>query len=434
MHSVDDDRRPRPSAQQTARERNGVLLMLAGATAIGSMGLAAGGTAGALLGAQLTHTSAGAGLPPGLLVVGSAAGALLIARQTARGRRGRGLMLGYLLGAVGAVLVVGAAVMRSLPLLLVGSTVLGTANSAIFMTRYATLDAAAETDRGRALGTVFFSTAVGAIVSPMLMGPSGTLAEAVGLPRLTGLYLVATAAFGVSALFFSGMSPPRVPRLGRGASVLAHGGDAGAAETDGRRPGSARGAAVAGLRGALHDVRTRLALAALTAGNFVMVGLMAVAPLHLVTHGSGLDLTGTLIALHVAGMFGPSPVSGRLADRFGATRVVLIGGVLLAATGGAGVVIDDRGVPAMACHLLVLGVGWNFMIVGGSALLMAGVPESLRPHAEGIGEVVMGVGAAVASPVVGVAAALGGYGMFSLAGTVVAIGVLVFARRVASRS
>src|SRR5690606_26707402 len=241
--------------------------------------------------------------------------------------------------------------------------------------------------------------------SPMLMGPSGTLAEAVGLPRLTGLYLVATAAFGVSALFFSGMSPPRVPRRGRGASVLAHGGDAGAAETDGRRPGSARGAAVAGLRGALHDVRTRLALAALTAGNFVMVGLMAVAPLHLVTHGSGLDLTGTLIALHVAGMFGPSPVSGRLADRFGATRVVLIGGVLLAATGGAGVVIDDRGVPAMACHLLVLGVGWNFMIVGGSALLMAGVPESLRPHAEGIGEVVMGVGAAVASPVVGVAAA-----------------------------
>src|SRR5690606_39263719 len=212
-----------------------------------------------------------------------------------------------------------------------------------------------------------------------------------------------------------------------------HGGENGAEGPDGRRPGKGV-AVIAGLRGAMQDVRTRLAFVALTAGNFVMVGLMAVAPLHLMTHGSGLDLTGTLIALHVAGMFGPSPVSGRLADRFGATRVVLIGSVLLIATGIAGVVIDDRGVFAMACHLLVLGVGWNFMIVGGSALLIAGVPESLRPHAEGIGEVVMGVGAAVASPVVGVAAALGGYGMFSLAGTVVAIGVLVFARRVASRS
>jgi len=125
----------RPVDTGVRRGSRTVILMLSVATAIGSTGLAAGGTAGALLGSRLAHTAAGAGLPPGLLVVGSAAGALLISRQTARGRRGRGLMLGYLLGAAGAAVVVASAMLRDLPLLLAGSTVLGAANSAVFLTR-----------------------------------------------------------------------------------------------------------------------------------------------------------------------------------------------------------------------------------------------------------------------------------------------------------
>ncbi len=66
--------------------RRGTLLVLALATAIGSAGLAAGGTAGALLGAELAGTEAAAGLPLGLLVVGQAAAAfvtLAFARRVA---------------------------------------------------------------------------------------------------------------------------------------------------------------------------------------------------------------------------------------------------------------------------------------------------------------------------------------------------------------
>jgi MFS family permease len=82
------------------------LLVLALATAVGSAGLAAGGTAGALLGAELADTEAAAGLPLGLLVVGQAAAAILISRRTARVGRSRGLALGYVLGTAGAALVV----------------------------------------------------------------------------------------------------------------------------------------------------------------------------------------------------------------------------------------------------------------------------------------------------------------------------------------
>ncbi len=202
--------------------RGRVFTLMAAATAIGAAGLAAGGTAGAVLGAQLGGPGA-AGLPVGLLVFGSAGGALFISRFTRAGRRGRGLVYGYLIGAGGAVVVIAAAVSRSLPLLLAGSVPLGTANAAIFLTRYAARDAGDDASRGRALGAVFFSTAAGAAISPLLLGPSATLARALGLPALSGLYLVALLTFGTAALIFAVGSSARVPWAGAGASVLSSG-------------------------------------------------------------------------------------------------------------------------------------------------------------------------------------------------------------------
>ncbi|GLW05774.1 putative MFS-type transporter YddS [Microtetraspora sp. NBRC 13810] len=394
------------------RSQRGVLASLAAATAIGSTGLAAGGTAGVLLGADLAGTSAAAGLPVALAVAGSAGGALLIARHTVRGHRGRGLTLGYLLGALGAIVVIVAAAARSVPLLLIGSTVLGTANASVFMTRYAALEAGGEAARGRALGTVFAATAVGAVLSPTLLGPSGALAQAAGLPRLSGLYVVAVVAFGGAALVLAAASNPRVPLLGGGASVLARG-------------GAARPVPGAMVLDALRGLRMRVAVLALALTNLVMVATMTVAPAHLHGHGQGLDVIGWLIAFHVVGMFGPSPLSGLLADRFGPIPVVLLGCSLLLAAGLTGFLVQEYGTAAMAVHLGVLGVGWNCGVVGGSALLAQASPGALRPHAEGVGEVTMGLAATVAAPVAGVIAATGDYGVYSLAGVAVAAGALL---------
>src|SRR5690242_14262020 len=95
---------PGSSLRGESRQRRRALALLAVATAIGSTGLAAGGTAGALLAVDITKAPAMAGVPLGLLVLGSAAGAPLLARQAAIGRRVRGLALGYALGVAGAVL------------------------------------------------------------------------------------------------------------------------------------------------------------------------------------------------------------------------------------------------------------------------------------------------------------------------------------------
>src|SRR5918994_1794646 len=122
--------RPRPA-----------LPLLAASTAIGSLGLAAGGTAAALLAVETTGRDAAAGL-----------------RLAARAGRGAGLVAGYAIGVLGALAVVAAAVLASFPLMLAGSLLLGGANAAIFLSRYAAADIGGAPGPGPGPGDAPFST------------------------------------------------------------------------------------------------------------------------------------------------------------------------------------------------------------------------------------------------------------------------------------
>ncbi len=363
--------------------------MLAAATAIGALGLAAGGSAGALLAEDITGNTALAGLPLGALVAGSALSALLISWRTGRAGRTAGLVLGYAIGTAGAALVIAAAVVDDLALLLAGSAALGAANAAIFLSRYAAAELGGETERGRALGVVFFATAVGAVLSPNLLGPSGDLAEAVGLPGLAGLYLVALAAF-VGAGFLLAALPSASLPTGEGRAVT-------------RRE----------LRAGLWSARVALVLLAVT--NLVMVAVMAIAPIHMMEHGHGLDLVGVIVSIHVLCMFAPSPVTGWLADRAGSAIVAALGGCLMVAAGASGAVMDLSNSLEMTAMLALLGLGWNAGVVAGSTMLAASVPGHLRPQAEGIGEVAMGLAAGAGAPVAGLLVAYGDFTTLSIA-------------------
>jgi MFS family permease len=378
------------------------LALLAVATAIGALGLAAGGSAGALLAEDMTGSTALAGLPLGVLVLGSAAGALVISRRTSRAGRGSGLVLGYVVGVAGAAVVILAAVVEDFALLLVGSAALGAANAAIFLTRYAAAELGGETGRGRALGVVFFATAFGAAASPNLLGPSGDAAEALGLPPLSGLFLVAAVTFMTAALILAAL-----PRRALPVSTVEN--------VD--RPE---------LRAGLS--RSRVALLVLGGSNLVMVGVMAIAPIHLTEHGHGLGFVGVVISIHVLCMFAPSPLTGWLADRAGSGVVAAIGAVLFVVSGVSGVVLDLSEGLAMTAMLAVLGLAWNAGIVGGSTMLAASVPAELRPQTEGIGEVAMGLAAGAGAPVAGLIVAFGDFTTLSLAAAVGGVFVLAALR------
>ncbi|THA30382.1 MFS transporter [Streptomyces sp. A1277] len=377
----------------------GVPAFVAATTAVAGIGLAAGGTAGALLATELAGTASVAGLPVALHLGGSAVGALLVSHQAGRGHRGRGLALGLILGALGALAVVLAARQGSLAWMLAGSALLGTANSSIFLLRYTAAQAVPEGSRGRALGAVFLATAVGAVISPLLLGPSGLAARAAGLPTLCGLYLVAIVAFGCSALMLAAGCSPRTPLLGRAAGVLA----------SGTRPtrGTVR------LGAALREPAAVVALSALAGANFIMVGIMTITPVHLSRHGAGTGVVGSFVALHVVGMFAPAPLVGRLADRYGPVPVVLVGAVIsLAACALGG--FSTGPTTMTTAHLVLAGLGWNFGVVGASTLLTQAVPGQLRPYVEGIGEATMGAAAMVVAPLVATFPGAWGYQLLAL--------------------
>ena len=143
----------------------------------------------------------------------------------------------------------------------------------------------------------------------------------------------------------------------------------------------------------LGDRYIRLALLALAIANLAMVGVMAAAPVHLQHHGAGMGTIGLIISAHIAAMYLPAPVTGWLADTFGARAVVGLGALVLLAAAVAAV--PGTGHLGIMGALLLLGVGWNAGLIGGSALLRdAPVSPLLRTRAEGLGELGMGAAAA----------------------------------------
>jgi MFS family permease len=161
-----------------------------------------------------------------------------------------------------------------------------------------------------------------------------------------------------------------------------------------------------------------------------MVAVMAVAPVHMTEHAHHhLQFVGIVISLHVAGMFAPSPISGWLADRIGPIAVATIGFAFVVVAGLTGLFVDLESGAGITALLVVLGLGWNFGIVGGSTLLTASTTPRLRPHAEGIGEVAMGLAAGLGAPIAGVLVAGGGFVSIWLAGAALAAGVGVYILR-----
>jgi MFS family permease len=389
---------PPPSLSLPLLQRR-TMQVLVTAQLLGAAGLAAGGTAGALLAEHLTGSPAAAGVPLSLLVLGSGVGAVVVARVMADHGRRAGLVAAYLAGAAGGALVVAAAGWESWPLLLAGSLLLGGGNAAVMLARYAAADLSRH--RARSISTVVTAASVGAVAGPNLLGPAGPLAEAVGLPAPTGLYLLAIPAFLGAALVLVAFLRPDPLQVARATAGS----------------GSAEPPAVGGrgeLAVLLGDRHIRLALLVLAIANLAMVGMMAVAPVHLHHHGAAMGTIGLLVGAHIAAMYLPSPVTGWLADTVGARVVAKLGALVLLAAGAVAAVAGSGHLGIMVA-LLLLGVGWNAGLIGGSALLRdAPVSPSLRTRAEGLGELGMGAAAAVGGSGAGLLLATGGFGLLGL--------------------
>jgi MFS family permease len=394
------------------------LRVLAGAQILAGLGGSAA-AAGALLALDITGSEALASLPLAMLVIGSSAMVVPISALSRRAGRRAGLTVALAAAAIGAVGVVVAGVLASFPLLCAASALFGAGNTAVMLARYAAADLSTPAKRGRAIGRVVFATTFGAVAGPNLLAPAGAAARALGLPELTGLFLLAAAAFALAALVLFALLRPDPLRI---AAALE------ATPIDDGPPEPSH----VPLRRLLAPSAAITGLATVVTANFVMVAVMAMAPVHMDEHGHDLELVGLVISLHIAGMFAPAPLTGWLTDRLGPLPVAAAGAGLLTA---AGLLSSAAGGSALVfgAGITLLGVGWNAGLIAGSTLLASAVPIAQRPRAEGAGELSMGVAAASATAIAGPVVGLAGYAALAAAGAAAAAALGPFLAAVARR-
>jgi MFS family permease len=385
--------------------RRRITLVLFSAQSLGSAGFLAASTVGAIVGASLSGRASWAGVPSGVYQGGAALAAFLWGRAMDRFGRRPALAAGSVVGCTGAVLACAAVTLRQLPLFLFGLLCMGMANSAMQLGRYVAAEVHAPAQRARAIGRVVTGGTVGAVMGPLLVGPSAGLAPRLGLNELSGPYSASAVLFAAAAVLLWLRLRPEPRELAREVAALhAPPGDA---------PRMRDRATL------LRDTQVVSAMLSLVAGQAVMTMVMVITSLHMTHHDHALSSVSLVIALHVVGMYAFSLLSGRLADRWGRPATVALGaGVLVVACALAP--LSPRVAP-LAGSLFALGLGWNLCYVGGSAWLSDRLSPAERASIQGATDTLIGVAAALSSLSSGVVFAAVGYGVMAAVGAAVAL-------------
>ncbi|MFF7841329.1 MFS transporter [Streptomyces ossamyceticus] len=388
-----------------------VLRVLVASQVLSGAGLAAGVTVGALLAQDMLGATGLAGLPSALFTAGSALTAVVVGRVSQRHGRRPGLAAGYLTGAVGSLGVIVAAVLDSPVLLFVALFVYGAGTATNLQARYAGADLAPRDHRARAVSTVLVATTLGGVAGPNLAAPTGTFAEKLGIPGLAGPFLLSGAAYALAALVLAVRLRPD-PLLTARALADAGPEDATAGGTTAiTTDRDGHGGVVLG---ALIMVLTQL----------VMVAIMTMTPVYLHDHGHGTAASGVVIAVHIAAMYLPSPLTGWLVDRFGRLRIAAASGLTLLASGVLAATAPGDSVALLALALALLGLGWNFGLVSGTAIITDAVPLATRARTQGMVDVSIAVAGATGGISSGLVVASSGYPVLALTGGVLALAVL----------
>lgn len=371
------------------------LRTLVGSQAIGALGMTIGIATASLLARDLSGSDRLAGMAQTAQVLGAGAASWLLARLMAvRGRR-IGLTTGYLVGASGAALAVLAGVVGSMAVLLVGATLLGATSSANYAARYAATDLAAPEGRGRALSIVVWATTIGAVAGPNLTGPAAGLADVMGVPELTGPFVLGAAGMLLAAVVVWVRLRPD-PLL--------------VVQELHARPVPIEGVAVSEPTGAparplgrpaplAPILRERpvilVAMMALAAAHAVMISVMVMTPLHMQHGGAALRIIGVVISIHVLGMFAFAPLVGMAADRWGRPVVLGLGAGVLVASLILSALSPEGSSALIVAGLFLLGLGWSLATVAGSTLIAEHAPLTALTTVQGAADLTMSLAAAV---------------------------------------
>lgn len=384
---------------------------------LSSLGLTAALTVAAIAAKRLSGSATVAGIPTTLMLLGTASAAYPAGRLMDRFGRRAGLTLGFVVSLAGGLLAALALIAHSFVPLLIGFVLLGLGRGALDLGRFAAAEIVRPEGRARAVSWVVLGGTVGGIGGPLVVKPMSRLVAQFGLDGLAGPFLGAAALYVAGSLIVFLLLRPDPRDVGRQIAT-----------DDAERKRAQRSPADLPARPFGQIIRLRraqVALAAMVFGQFVMVAVMVITPLHMTDHNHSLDAVAWVIAAHVFGMYAVSVVTGRVADAYGRRTAIAIGALLL--IGACLLAPLAQTALLLAAALFLLGVGWNFCYVAGSSLLADVLRPDERGRVQGTNDLLVNLTAAAGSLGSGVLFGTIGYAAIGLVGIGLALGLLTFA-------
>lgn len=332
------------SAAPNRTKRNVILLAICQALAQSGSSLTA--TVAALAGFLIAQDKSLATLPMAFQFLGTMMSTIPASFFMRRFGRRVGFTVGTCFGLAGAGLSVYALFSINFPLLVFGALLLGIHNAFWQYYRFAATDTASEEYRSRAISYVLAGGVVAAFVGPQLATVSIDLFEPV---KFAGGYAAIMAIILVSMCVMQFVQIPRPSAEERSRSG---------------RP----------LLEIISQPKFVVALMSSMFGYAAMILMMTATPLAMQFCGHGFGDTAFVIQWHMVGMFAPSFFTGHIIKRFGVLNVITVGIILM--FGSAAIGFSGIAVTQFWWALFLLGVGWNFMFIGGTTLVV----ESYRPE------------------------------------------------------
>lgn len=385
--------------------------VLFAAQSLASAGFIAAATISPILSAKLADDRSWATLPTAVYLLSGALSASAWGYIMDRIGRRNGIAMSLLIGVFGNILVLVAIPASSFLLVTLGSILMGITSAAITLGRFAAAEVNPPEQRGRAISTVVFGGVIGSILARVSAVPMGDFAISIGMDELAGAYLATLVLFAIAAVIvFFGLRPD--PRdLGKEVARLHP-------ELESRPEGESRP-----IGQILRQPAAMTAVIAMALGQVVMVAVMVITSLHMEDHQHARSDIYSVISAHTFGMFFFSVISGRLADKWGRGMVILIGAstLLLACIMAP---ISPNVLP-LGISLFLLGLGWNFCFVGGSALLADQLSPLERSRTQGTGDLLVGLASAFISLSSGFIFEAAGYTVIAIIAGVLALVPLI---------
>lgn len=298
-----------------------------------------------LVGLDLAPSAWLATLPVMGYVAGGALFSMLVARHQRAWGRKRAFQLGLAVAIASTALCAYAASTRDFWLLVAATVIAGYYNSSAGLYRFAATEIVAPAFKERAISWVLAGGIIGAVIGPNL---ANVTRDVLAVPfagayaALVGIALLALVV--VSLIDFPPLPQPSAARPGRPLSQIV------------RQPVFI------------------VAAMACSLGYGVMNLLMAATPIAMAQCAHPFKSAALVLEWHVLGMFVPSFFTGSLIKRFGCLPIMAVG--VLLNLGCIIVALSGIDLMQFLVALTLLGVGWNFLFIGGTTLLT----EAYRPE------------------------------------------------------